>query len=68
MKKKREKHVPNDAPLERNKQDFLIGGREMGALMRALDWAKTPIGPVEQWPDASTLSICLSARFPMAIY
>jgi signal transduction histidine kinase len=30
-------------------QDVLAGGGEMGALMRAFDWAKTPLGPVETW-------------------
>ncbi|PSN76491.1 histidine kinase, partial [filamentous cyanobacterium CCP4] len=46
------------------------GGGEMGALMRACDWSKTPFGAVETWPQSlrSTLSICLSSRFPMAIY
>ncbi len=46
------------------------GGGEMGALMRAYDWANTPFGPVEQWPQSlrSALGICLSSRFPMAIY
>ncbi|PSR16481.1 histidine kinase, partial [filamentous cyanobacterium CCP3] len=46
------------------------GGGEMGALMRARDWSKTPFGAVETWPQSlrSTLSICLSSRFPMAIY
>ncbi|MBE9112359.1 GAF domain-containing sensor histidine kinase, partial [Nodosilinea sp. LEGE 07298] len=46
------------------------GGGEMGALIRAYDWSKTPFGAVEQWPQSlrSTLSICLNSRFPMAIY
>ncbi|MBW4485470.1 MAG: PAS domain S-box protein [Tildeniella torsiva UHER 1998/13D] len=46
------------------------GGGEMGALMRSYDWATTPFGAVEQWPQSlrSTLSICLNSRFPMAIY
>ena len=29
---------------------FLDGG-EMGALMRATDWARTPLGPIESWPQ-----------------
>ena len=29
--------------------DCLAGGGEMGALMRSIDWAKTPIGPVATW-------------------
>jgi PAS domain S-box-containing protein len=50
--------------------DRFVGGGEMGAMTRAFDWARTPLGPVEAWPPAlaSTLGICLTARFPMAIY
>jgi PAS domain S-box-containing protein len=49
---------------------FLTAGSEMADCIRAYDWSHSPLGPVEFWPAAllSTLSICLSARFPMAIY
>nr|WP_242035602.1 MULTISPECIES: ATP-binding protein [unclassified Leptolyngbya] len=42
----------------------------MGALMRSMDWAETPFGPVDRWPQSlrSALSICLNSRFPIAIY
>jgi signal transduction histidine kinase len=51
-------------------EKWLPGGGEMGERIRAFDWANHRLGPIEQWPPAlaSTLSICLSARFPMAIY
>ena len=51
-------------------EKWLPGGGGMGERIRAFDWASHPLGPVEQWPPAlaSTLGICLSARFPMAIY
>ncbi|MBE9008870.1 response regulator [Pseudanabaenaceae cyanobacterium LEGE 13415] len=47
-----------------------MGGEEMGALMRSLDWSNTPFGAVEQWSQSlrSTISICLNSRFPIAIY
>ena len=50
--------------------DNLIGGGEMGALMRSLDWSATPIGPVEDWPQSlrTSVSICLSSRFPILIW
>ncbi|MBL1177485.1 ATP-binding protein [Pantanalinema sp. GBBB05] len=50
--------------------ECLIGGGEMGRLMRSFDWSNTPFGLVEQWPQSlrSTLSICLNSRFPIAIY
>ncbi|WP_207538753.1 GAF domain-containing hybrid sensor histidine kinase/response regulator [Sabulicella rubraurantiaca] len=49
---------------------YLSGGGEMGALIRAHDWASTPLGPTEAWPQSlrSALSICLNSSFPMAIY
>jgi len=42
----------------------------MGALMRSLDWSKTPLGPVEKWPQSlrTSVSICLSSRYPMLIW
>src|SRR5215471_3489425 len=49
---------------------FLSGGGEMGALMRAHDWTQSPLGPPAQWPDSlkMALSICLNSRFPMVIF
>jgi signal transduction histidine kinase/serine phosphatase RsbU (regulator of sigma subunit) len=42
----------------------------MGALMRSLDWSRTPIGPTEEWPSAlkTAVSICLNSRFPMYVW
>jgi len=50
--------------------DFLYGGGEMGALLRAHNWSATPLGEPETWPQSlrSALSICLEANFPIAIY
>jgi hypothetical protein len=31
--------------------DFLSDGGEMGARMRAFDWATTPFGSPEGWPQ-----------------
>jgi signal transduction histidine kinase len=49
---------------------FLEGGGGCGALMRAKDWAGTPLGAVNAWPQSlrSALSICLGSRFPIVIY
>lgn len=49
---------------------FMAGGGEMGRLIRAYDWASTPLGPPSRWPQSlrSALSICLHSSFPMAIY
>jgi PAS domain S-box-containing protein len=42
----------------------------MGALMRALDWSTTPLGPVEGWPQSlrTAVSIMLASGFPMIIF
>jgi PAS domain S-box-containing protein len=49
---------------------FLDGGGGTGTLIRAYDWAATPLGPPETWPQSlrSALSICLHSSFPTAIY
>ncbi len=50
--------------------DLMSGGGEMGALMRAHDWAKTSFGPVSKWPQSlrTALRICLDSRFPIVIW
>ena len=49
--------------------EILSGGGEMGALMRSIDWSKTALGPVEDWPQSlrTALSILLETGFPMYI-
>ena len=41
----------------------------MAARMRALDWSTTPLGPVEQWPQAlrTSVRIVLGGGYPMGI-
>ena len=41
----------------------------MGALMRAFDWAKSVVGPIESWPQSlhTALSILLDSQYPMYI-
>ncbi|MEO8620020.1 MAG: ATP-binding protein [bacterium] len=48
---------------------ILAGGGDMGALMRALDWSATAVGPVEGWPQSlkTAVSMLLESRFPMYI-
>ena len=48
----------------------LAGGGEMGALMRALDWSKTPLGPVEKWSPSLRMmaSFLLANRFPLLLW
>ena len=45
----------------------LAGGGEMGALMRSLDWASTPLGDVDGWPQSlrTAVRVLLTSRFAM---
>lgn len=49
---------------------FLSGGGEMGALMRAYDWGSSSIGAANKWPQSlrTTLGILLNSKFPMFLY
>ena len=48
---------------------FLKGGGEAGALIRALDWASTPLGPLETWPQSlrTAVGIVVHSRVPMVM-
>ena len=49
---------------------FLDGGGEIGALIRARDWAATPLGDVHGWPQSlrSALGICLRSHSASAVF
>jgi signal transduction histidine kinase len=49
---------------------LLAGGGELGALMRAMDWSRTALGPVERWPQAlrTSVRILLTSRQPMFVW
>ncbi|MGG5820274.1 response regulator [Falsiroseomonas sp. HW251] len=48
---------------------FLAGGGELAALVRAKDWASTPLGPPETWPRSlkTAVRIMLTSRQPIWI-
>jgi signal transduction histidine kinase/CheY-like chemotaxis protein len=48
---------------------FIPEGNETGALIRSIDWSKTPVGPVSQWPQTlkTSLANMLACRFPMYV-
>ncbi len=50
--------------------ECLAGGGEMGALMRSIDWATTPLGLVAKWPASlrTMVTVVLGNRFPMCIW
>ena len=49
---------------------WLQGGGEMGDLIRSLDWAATPIGPIESWSPALRMMVrfLLANRFPLLLW
>jgi signal transduction histidine kinase len=53
----------------KNRTDFLAGTGEMGGRIRDFDWASTPLGSIESWPDSlrTSVSLILSSRHPMWI-
>ncbi len=50
--------------------DFLAGGGEMGALMRAHDWSLTPLGRPATWPQSlrTAVRLVLNTNHPMFIW
>lgn len=41
----------------------------MGELIRSMDWSKTPLGPIDTWPQSlrTSVGLCLSSTFPILI-
>ncbi|MDZ8104122.1 MAG: ATP-binding protein [Nostoc sp. DedQUE12a] len=50
--------------------NFLLGGGEMGARMRELDWSQTSLGPTQHWPQSlkTAVRIMLTSRQPMFVW
>lgn len=50
-------------------EDFPVGGGETGALIRAVDWASTSIGPISEWPQSlkTTVGILLYSPVPIVL-
>jgi len=59
--------MDNDAQSGLDQGEFLAGGGETGARMRALDWSKTPLGPVTAWPQSlkTIVRVMLDSRYAM---
>ncbi|ATB30490.1 ATP-binding protein [Melittangium boletus] len=47
--------------------EVLAGGGACGELLRQVDWAKTPVGPVEGWPQSlrTAVGIVLASNYPL---
>jgi PAS domain S-box-containing protein len=42
----------------------------MAARVSAMDWSKTPVGPIERWPESLRVAVdlCLDSRFAMHVW
>ena len=47
---------------------FLKGGGEMGELIRAKDWSKTPLGDPAGWPDSLRTMVAVMLENPFGMY
>src|SRR6188768_726295 len=58
------------APRKAHQFDFLAGGGEMGAHIRAFPWDSTARGPPDQWPSGlrTSLRILLTTQHPVFIF
>src|SRR6185312_4830207 len=47
--------------------ELISGGGELSALVRSKDWAQTPLGPIETWPQSlrTVVQIMLGSRYAM---
>jgi two-component sensor histidine kinase len=54
----------------RSEDGFPFGGGGMGALIRALDWSKTHLGPISGWPAhlKGAVSLILPARAQIVLF
>jgi signal transduction histidine kinase len=52
------------------KKSKLYGVGEMAELTRAYDWSRTPVGPIEAWPEVlwNTVNTLLNSRHPMFLW
>ncbi|CAN5469710.1 hypothetical protein BH11BAC2_BH11BAC2_14230 [soil metagenome] len=53
---------------EANYLKFLSGGKEMGELIRSLDWSKTAIGSPDTWPQSLRIAVGIMLDSPFGMY
>ncbi len=50
-------------------RDFLIGGGEMAQRIAEMDWSRTRLGPIDEWPQSlkTATSLMLGSKFAMVV-
>ncbi|MGQ0508310.1 MAG: ATP-binding protein [Myxococcaceae bacterium] len=68
--KRDESRSANGAGAALAPDDFIAGGGEMGALMRSMDWSKTELGAMGDWPVSlrTVAGLLLRSGFPMLLW
>jgi signal transduction histidine kinase len=58
------------APASSLAAQLFAGKGEMAGLIRTTDWSKTPLGPIDGWPQSlrTAVSICLGSRHPIVLW
>src|SRR5437867_8862897 len=58
-----------DARTQTCPENWLVGSGEMSKVVRSRDWSKTPLGPIESWPQSlrTTVSLGLASNFPISL-
>ena len=51
----------------RDSRTFPAGGGELGALIRAFDWSRTPLGPIAGWPQSLKTAVDIVLRSPVPL-
>jgi signal transduction histidine kinase len=59
--------MPRSSRERPSDQAFLAGGGKLAAIIAALDWSKTPLGPIEGWPTSIKTTVGLILRSPVPI-
>src|ERR1700749_21681 len=62
--------IENEQASAVNRRSIIFGEGEMADLIRGFDWSATPVGPIEQWPNALriTVNTMLGTRQPMFLW
>lgn len=62
--------VFRNVPPLREAPDFLVSGAEMAERMRELQWTRTPLGPIADWPQPlrHAVRMMLASRQPMSLW